>query len=336
MITANALRQNSWVPKVSLVVTVRNEATSLPALLASIAAQTQVPDEVVVVDGGSTDGTVAVLQAFATKQPKLNVHIIEQPGNIAVGRNTGIKAARHDWIAMTDAGCVLEKNWLCELLLQQQKTHASIVAGYAVGNPQSAFETAVVPYALVMPDRVDPAQYLPAARSLLLHKPVWQQLGGFPEHVSVSEDYAFARAARAAGVTLSFAQTAVVRWRPRSSLLSFFRMIYAQARDDVRAGNWRLKVGLVWVRYVAGAIVVVCMLLLSSLAVTLLMIGILLAVYSGWAWYKNYRYVARGRYWLPVLQIVADWGVMLGSATGFFWKLTRLRASNLPPQPKHS
>jgi len=49
--------------RVSVVLTVLNEAASLPALLDSLAAQTRPPDEVVVCDGGSTDGTPSLLEA---------------------------------------------------------------------------------------------------------------------------------------------------------------------------------------------------------------------------------------------------------------------------------
>ena len=47
--------------KVSLIATVLNGADHLEAFLGSLAAQTRAPDEVVVVDGGSTDGTASLL-----------------------------------------------------------------------------------------------------------------------------------------------------------------------------------------------------------------------------------------------------------------------------------
>ncbi|MFO7742319.1 MAG: glycosyltransferase, partial [Anaerolineae bacterium] len=49
--------------RISVIATVLNEGKSLPRLLDSLTAQTRQPDEVVICDGGSTDGTLAVLEA---------------------------------------------------------------------------------------------------------------------------------------------------------------------------------------------------------------------------------------------------------------------------------
>src|SRR5438309_1209372 len=101
--------------QVSLVITVLNEVDSLPELLDSIAAQTRSPDEIVVVDGGSTDGTVAALQRWTSAHPR--ARILSAPGaNIAIGRNLAIAHARGDVIAVTDAGVRLAPNWLASLL----------------------------------------------------------------------------------------------------------------------------------------------------------------------------------------------------------------------------
>ena len=98
--------------KISLIVTVLNEARSLPALLDSIAAQTRQPDEVVVCDGGSTDATLDVLRA----ETRFPVRVIERPGsNISQGRNAAIEAATGDVIASTDAGVRLDSRWLEKL-----------------------------------------------------------------------------------------------------------------------------------------------------------------------------------------------------------------------------
>ena len=66
--------------KVSLIATVLNAADHAPTFLASIRAQSRVPDEVIVVDGGSTDGTLELLRAAE------GITVIEEPGaNIARG-----------------------------------------------------------------------------------------------------------------------------------------------------------------------------------------------------------------------------------------------------------
>jgi glycosyltransferase involved in cell wall biosynthesis len=49
--------------KVSLITTVKDAAEEIGPFLASLAAQTRVPDEVIVVDGGSSDGTVERLRS---------------------------------------------------------------------------------------------------------------------------------------------------------------------------------------------------------------------------------------------------------------------------------
>src|SRR6185369_733389 len=79
----------------------------------SMAAQTRLPDEVVIVDGGSRDDTVAIIQSYADKLP---LRVLIEPGcNISSGRNRAITAAQGDIIAATDAGVELAPDWLEKL-----------------------------------------------------------------------------------------------------------------------------------------------------------------------------------------------------------------------------
>ena len=93
---------------ISLITTVKNEEQSIGDFLSSIACQTTVPDEVVIVDGGSTDNTTSLIRNFKG----LNIRCIEQRSNIASGRNLAIRNAQHEIIAVTDAGCRLRPDWL--------------------------------------------------------------------------------------------------------------------------------------------------------------------------------------------------------------------------------
>ena len=105
------------VEGVSIVITVLNEAASLGALLDSLRTQTRPPDEVVIVDGGSTDGTLEVLHAAAAEDG-LPIVVLSRPGcNISQGRNIAIEAAGQPLIAATDAGVRLGPDWLERLML---------------------------------------------------------------------------------------------------------------------------------------------------------------------------------------------------------------------------
>ena len=100
--------------KVSLICTVKDEKETIIELLENIFKQTMSPDEVVIVDGGSSDGTIDIIQRYSEKLPlKL---IVSTGANIAKGRNIAIKNASYDIIASTDGGCKLDEKWLENLI----------------------------------------------------------------------------------------------------------------------------------------------------------------------------------------------------------------------------
>src|ERR1700675_3838464 len=94
-----------------MIATVLNAEEHVGEFLASIAAQTRMPDEIVIVDGGSADGTVAALRAAD------GLTLLEEPGaNISRGRNRAIAHASHEAIAVADADCVYGPGWFAALV----------------------------------------------------------------------------------------------------------------------------------------------------------------------------------------------------------------------------
>ena len=101
--------------KVSVIIPVLNEAESIGELIASLRLQSRPPDEIVITDGGSTDGTKYIISNLNSKVnpiwliPRYHAY----PGE---GRNLAVQMANHDVLAFVDAGVRINHQWLEELL----------------------------------------------------------------------------------------------------------------------------------------------------------------------------------------------------------------------------
>jgi glycosyltransferase involved in cell wall biosynthesis len=306
--------------KLSLVITIFNEESTLDSLFESLRQQTLAANEIIIVDGGSKDNSLKIIKDWQKKSYfKNKLKYFSKKGNRSVGRNFGIKKSKNKWIAITDAGCIPEKSWLKELSLKQKVTKALVIAGYYFGIAKNSFEEAVVPYVLVMPDKINKNDFLPATRSMLIEKNTWKKLGGFDESLNHNEDYDFAKKIEKGNIKRSFTQKAKVGWLPRKNLTSFFIMILRFAYGDAEADIFRPKILLIFVRYLMA-------ILLSLLIIFknqgFVFIPILFFIYSIWAIMKNKKYVPNGWLWLPVLQIYSDIAVMIGTISGSVKKTT--------------
>jgi len=261
------LKSKIEVP-VSLIVTVRNEANSLPHLLDSVLAQTAQPAEIVIADGGSNDGTQELITSYMDKLP---LRLIEMPGaNISQGRNVAIQNASYDIIAATDAGVRLDPRWLEELtlpLLQVQSSERdnpkskigvpsgppkSVACGFFLPDPQTPFEMAMGATVLPSVEDIDPRTFLPSSRSVAFHKEAWQAVGGYPEWLDYCEDLVFDIKLKEIGCSFQFVPQAIVYFRPRSDLRSFFLQYYRYARGDGKADLWRKRHAVRYLTYLSA------------------------------------------------------------------------------------
>ena len=232
---------------VSVIVTVRDDQEGVSTLLAALAEQTRMPDEIVVVDGGSRDGTLAELARWNV--PEVPLRVISAPGsNIAAGRNIAVRSASYDWIACTDAGCRPAPGWLAALA--NARHHADLVAGTFEVECHNAFDRAVSCTHYPRVDEVNSRNRMVAlshrlfgrdfranhagGRSMAFSRATWEAAGGFPEHVYAGEDLAFSANALALGVRPALVEEALVLWRPRSTWSDTARMFAIYTRGDVR------------------------------------------------------------------------------------------------------
>lgn len=217
---------------VSVICTVRNEAGSIGQLVEALLSGTRPPDELVIADAGSTDGTGAILAQLAVADSR--VRMLDVAGNRSRGRNAAIAAARGPVIACIDGGCVPEPEWL-ERLVTPFASGAQWVGGFY--RPRGTVRSVCIGLTMVfvLEEARDPG-FIPSARSMAFTREVWEKAGGFPEHLEVSEDTAFDEALSAVGVPMVFAPDAVVSWIPPRTLHAQSRVLFAWSRSDGRAG----------------------------------------------------------------------------------------------------
>jgi glycosyltransferase involved in cell wall biosynthesis len=215
---------------VSLITTVKDAADRVGEFLASVSAQTRPPDEVVVVDGGSTDGTLDVLRAAA------GITLLEEPGaNIARGRNAAIAAARHDVLAVSDADCVLDERWLARLL-EPIEAGADVSMGAYVPVADGFLERCMAAVNIPAPAELDERTFLPSARSVAYRRRAIEAVGGYPEWLDIGEDMYVDLRWRELGLDLRLAREAIVHWRLRRGAAETWQQYFRYARGDAVAG----------------------------------------------------------------------------------------------------
>jgi glycosyltransferase involved in cell wall biosynthesis len=216
--------------KVSLITTVKNEAQHADSLIRAIRRQTRQPDEWIVVDGGSSDGTAEKFKAIPL------CTVLQYSCNRSRGRNLAIMQAKGEVIAVTDAGCLPGPTWLEQLASRVRKDERRIAAGQTVCRIERPFDAAQ--HAL-MDQFVSPAIRIrhPAAscRSLAFHRQAWLECP-FPEWLDIGEDSWLLIRWRDKGWTMDFVPDGATEWIPQQSFVDFLRQYFRYIRGEGQAG----------------------------------------------------------------------------------------------------
>ncbi|MCU0500209.1 MAG: glycosyltransferase [Anaerolineae bacterium] len=331
--------------RVSVICTVLNEGESIRRLMDSLIAQARQPDEIVIVDGGSRDNTVAVIQEYGNRLP---LRVLVEPGaNISRGRNVAIAAATGDVIASVDAGVWLEPVWLAELVAPlegdrlkvegskgalQPSTfnlqHPQSVAGFFVPDTRSAFEIAMGATVLPTVDEIKPDGFLPSSRSVAYTKAAWAAAGGYPEWIDYCEDLIFDLRLLDAVGPFAWAPKAAAHFQPRNSLRSFFKQYYRYARGDGKADLWRKRHLIRYATYLIALPGLLALSLFHSPGWWLVLLAGVLFYCA--APYRRLRprlaeLPLGGKLYsillVPIIRFVGDVAKMLGYPAGWMWRL---------------
>ena len=323
--------------KVSVVVTLLNEEATVDDLLSSLIGQTKKPDEIVIVDGGSKDKTIEIIQKFQEKNK--HIKLIKKPGNIAKGRNIAISHAINEIIAQTDGGCIANPDWLEKITKPFEDHTIGMVAGFYQMVGSSPFQEALAPYHGTPRRKFDPRSFMPSGRSMAFRKEVWEYVGGYSENLErAGEDTLFNYKILSAGVRIRRAPDALVSWQVPNSFKSSLKKFYFYAKGDAQAWIWwhpaqklrthNIEILTIFGRYFLGATLLLATPFLSFSALIFLYGFVLYISWSIWKMREDVQ-TLKARLYIPIIQISSDLAVMAGFLGGTISRFTTKKSKSI-------
>lgn len=176
--------------QISVIIPVYNRQSTIARAIDSVLAQQFPPQEVIVVDDGSTDSTASLVQQYS------GVTCLQQSNQgVSAARNTGIKAANSEWIALLDS----DDEWLPEKLseqreaLQQQEESAQALVCHCDeiwirnGKRVNPMKKHAKTGGNIYPNCLPLCVISPSA--VMIHQQVFETIGLFDTGLPACEDY---------------------------------------------------------------------------------------------------------------------------------------------------
>jgi glycosyltransferase involved in cell wall biosynthesis len=240
--------------KLSIIVPVYNESAHIQGVLRGLFAQEwDGPLDIVIVDGGSTDGTPDRIREVMPEVPQnVQIRVLQNPQrHIPISLNIGVRAAKGDIVIRLDGHTIPPRDFVSRSIKALELAGGKAVVG-GRWQIQPANESAcaeAIALAVSHPVGIGNAlyrTYQPAQHdnANLLNvdtvpfgaypKKLWEELGGYDEKLLTSEDYDFVLRARKKGYPVLMDPNLVLRYIARSTLLDLWKQYF-------RYGYWTVR-----------------------------------------------------------------------------------------------
>jgi cellulose synthase/poly-beta-1,6-N-acetylglucosamine synthase-like glycosyltransferase len=209
-------------PTVSVIVPVRDGEETVAGCLDAILATDYPEDrrEIIAVDNGSTDGTAARIQSRPVR------YLREPRPGVSNARNRGITESSGEILAFVDSDCLVEPQWLSELV----RPFADVEVGAVAGDLQHVpAQTAAERQAARLLGNWQQFAFnsnpaYPITANAAYRRDVIDRIGPFDPHMTRAQDVELGlRFQERSGLRLAYAEKATARHRNRTTQLGFFR-----------------------------------------------------------------------------------------------------------------
>lgn len=184
----------------TVVIPLYNKEGQVALALESVLAQTFTDFEVVIVDDGSTDGSSAEAAAVIAAHPDRDMRLLRQPnGGVSAARNSGISAARGEYIAFLDADDEWKPGFLATIagMIEKYPDCRVFATNYEFRDAQGRVTPTIMRHMRIEGDSGPLENYFQVATGS--HPPLWTSavtvkrnaldaIGGFPVGVASGED----------------------------------------------------------------------------------------------------------------------------------------------------
>lgn len=320
--------------KVTVIMPALNEAASVDATMTSIFAQTRLPDEIVVADGGSRDGTPELILKHASRG--IPIKVVSNPGVYSgAGRNAATRAASHDIIVAMDFSNKAHPRYV-EALARAFELDPQVdyVGGPAYPIMTTPVERACA--AVICPDltriphipleelmRIAPKDFIPAGFNLAYRRSVWERANGFWDAAGAGEDPLFGHRIRRIGGKIAPVGDAIVYYHMARSYGEMWRRYSRYARWNARIGLNRGPFRKLTALYIVGLVLTVAAGFFPPL---FLLVAALLAVYFYLSTWRKANDVGRDtgqpftlheRAVAVVVRLIYDAATLYGNLMGY-------------------
>lgn len=118
------------IPSISIIIPVYNGEAFVEKCLTSVLNQTMKELQIIVVDDGSSDGTYAILERFASKDSRMEI-IHQKNCGVAKARNKGLSSARGEWIMFVDSDDTIDNDYCANMLEVANMLNVDVLISYS-------------------------------------------------------------------------------------------------------------------------------------------------------------------------------------------------------------
>lgn len=139
------MKEEKSYPLISIVMPIYNSAKFLRKSIPSVIAQEYPNLEIVLLNNGSTDESVSIIEEYAKQDERIKVYTIEHVGTPKESRDNAVYRAKGEWIIPVDSDDSIEPRYVVKLWKRREETDADCVCATMVFGDEECKERSYIP-----------------------------------------------------------------------------------------------------------------------------------------------------------------------------------------------